>query len=197
MRAVAFLVTVGMVASVAAQGSRRVLGLELDVAYAYFGPSNVRDNILDQERGNALALTAAAMWRDTAGTGWVAIGGGGGCFWWDQELLLPVFVQVEFRPWAEAKPFFLIRPERIGFNVRGGVSFGAWKETSSGQLSGGAYTYVGLRYALGNAGKPSAWLEIGSGMLGMRGSYAVESGGGWKEEDPDFLYVQVALGVAW
>lgn len=199
MRFVSLIFMAGLAASVAAQSTRRVLGFEVDGAYAYFGSSAIKDNIMDKERGNALALSAAVMWRDSVRTGWdgISIGAGSGIFWWDEEILVPVFLQFEFKPWAQAKPFFLIRPERIAFNVRAGGVFGAWKETTTGQLSGGLCSYLGLRYALGYSKKPSTWLEIGSGFFGMRGSYAVESGGVWKEKDPDFLYVQVALGVAW
>jgi hypothetical protein len=34
-------------------------------------------------------------------------------------------------------------------------------------------------------------------MLAMRGNYLVRVDGSWKEEDPDFLAIQVGLGVAW
>lgn len=198
MRIVALLVAACAFASVAAQSSHRGLGFEGDVAYAHFGLSVKEDNILDRERGNAVAFSAAMMWHDSLRAGWkgLSLGVGGEGLWWDEELLIPVFFQLELRPWVQAGPVFQIRPERISINLGIGGVVGAWKETTTGQLAGGQYLKCGLRYGLNNVSRRSAWLEIGSAMLAMRGNYLVRSDGSWKEEDPDFLCIQVGLGAA-
>ncbi len=95
--------------------------------YAHFGLSAKEDNILDRERGNALAFSAAMMWHDSLRTGWkgVSLGAGSEVLWWEEELLIPIFFQMEVRPWAQARPFFQIRPERISINMRRGGVVGA------------------------------------------------------------------------
>ena len=199
MRIVSLLVVACSCASVAAQSSHRGLGIEMEVAYAHFGLSVKEDNILDRERGNAVAVSAAVMWHDSLRTGWkgTSLGAGSEVLWWDEELLIPIFFQMQVRPWAQARPFFHIRPERVSISLRGGGALGAWKQTSTGQLSGGQYYHCGLRYGLNNVRRRSTWLEIGSTLLAMRGYYLVRSDGSWKKEDPDFLSIQVGLGVAW
>jgi hypothetical protein len=170
----------------------------MGVTYAHFGLSAKEDNILDRERGNALAFSAAMMWHDSLRTGWkgVSLGAGSEVLWWDEELLIPIFFQMEVRPWVQARSFFQIRPDRISINLRIGGVVGAWKETTTGQLTGGQYLKCGLRYGLNNVSRRSTWLEIGSAMLAMRGNYLVRADGSWKEEDPDFLSIQIGLGVA-
>jgi hypothetical protein len=199
MRILSLLVIACIATSVAAQTSHRGLGFEMGVTYAHFGLSAKEDNILDRERGNALAFSAAMMWHDSLRTGWkgVSMGAVSEVLWWEEELLIPIFFQMEVRPWAQARPVFQIRPDRISINMRIGGVVGAWKETTTGQLTGGQYLKCGLRYGLNNVSRRSTWLEIGSAMLAIRGKYLVRSECVWKEEDPDFLSIQIGLGVAW
>jgi hypothetical protein len=68
MRIVSLLVAACAYASVAAQSTHRGLGLEMGVTYAHFVLSAKEDNILDRERGNAVAFSAAMMWHDSLRT---------------------------------------------------------------------------------------------------------------------------------
>ena len=181
-----------------AQSPRRDPAVDLDAGYAFFRPE-AQDNILDKDHGNAIGLFASVMWRDTTRDreSRFGLGAGVAMLVWDGQPLLPVFIQVELRPWEQARTFSPIDPERLGFDLRMGAVLGAWKQTTTGQLSGGQYYHVGVRYALDRKKKWRTWLEIGTGMLGMRGSYEVVSDGVWEERDPDFPYAQFALGVAW
>jgi len=159
-----------------------------------------RDNILDPQRDDGTSFNASILFHDTTnhgrGLGRISIGLGLGVLWWDQETLMPVFGQVNWYPFIRSRPWAGIHLDRMGIMLRYGAVFGAWKETTRGQLRGWSITDLAFRYPFWSRGRSSAWVDGGIGMLLMRGPYTIEEEGVVEDRRmAEFIYPRVAVGL--
>jgi hypothetical protein len=185
-----------------AQTPRAGLGLEFSGTYQFIAANNVYDdNILDADRNDGIAATLSLVLQDTnshgRGIGRLGFGLGTGLIWWDEENLLPLFGQLNWYPFIRRTPWLGIHLDRIGIIARYGALIGAWKETDNGQLSGHSFTDLTVRYPFWAQGPRRAWIDLGFGMMMLRGPYQVtENGVSMDSDRAEFIYPQVGIGLA-
>jgi hypothetical protein len=195
-------IVVCQAARLTAQTPRAGLGLELSGTYQFIAANNVYDdNILDADRNDGIGATLSLVLHDTTshgrGIGRLGFGLGTGLIWWDEETLLPLFGQLNWYPFIRRTPWLGVHLDRVGIIARYGALIGAWKETDNGQLSGHSLTDLTVRYPFWAQGPRRAWIDLGFGMMMLRGPYQVTENGVPMDSDrAEFIYPQVGIGLA-